>query len=458
MTITTTNPATGATVRVFDEISDEELELCLARAEAAFRQQRTTSFDQRGAWMSQAARLLDDDLETVARLMTLEMGKTVRSARAEVAKCARGCRYYAEHAEALLADEPADPAAVGASAAYARYQPLGVVLAIKPWNFPLWQVVRFAAPALMGGYVGLLKHASNVPQTALYLSGLFERAGFPDGTFQALLIGSSRVEGVVRDRRVAGVTLTGSGPAGAAVGALAGEMVKPSVLELGGSDAFIVMPSADLGAAAAVATTARCQNNGQSCIAAKRFIVHQAVADEFERRFVQDMTALVVGDPLDETTDVGPLATAAARDDIEELVADAVAKGAKVLCGGERLPGPGWYYPPTVITGLTAQMRLYGEESFGPVAALFRVGSADEAIGLANATEFGLGANVWTNDDHERGRFVRDLEAGAVFVNGMVTSYPELPFGGVKTSGYGRELSAPGIRAFCNLKTVWVGA
>jgi succinate-semialdehyde dehydrogenase/glutarate-semialdehyde dehydrogenase len=408
--------------------------------------------------MSQAAALLDDDQASLAALMTLEMGKTLRSARAEVAKCARGCRYYAEHAEALLADEPADHAAVGASAAYARYQPLGVVLAIMPWNFPLWQVVRFAAPALMAGNVGLLKHASNVPQTALYLSGLFERAGFPEGAFHALLIGSSRVERVVRDRRVAAVTLTGSGPAGAAVAAVAGETIKPSVLELGGSDAFIVMPSADLEAAAAVATTARCQNNGQSCIAGKRFIVHEAVADEFERRFVENMTALVVGDPMQETTDIGPLATSAGRDDIEELVADAVAKGAKVLCGGERLPGPGWYYPPTVITGLTADIRLYSEESFGPLAALFRVENIDEAIELANATDFGLGASAWTNDDDERRRFVSDLEAGAVFVNGMVTSYPELPFGGVKTSGYGRELSAQGIRAFCNLKTVWVGA
>ena len=458
MAITTTNPATGETVKVFDEISDEELERCLARAETAFRRQRKTTFEQRSAWMSQAAALLDDDQASLAALMTLEMGKTLRSARAEVAKCARGCRYYAEHAEALLADEPADHAAVGASAAYARYQPLGVVLAIMPWNFPLWQVVRFAAPALMAANVGLLKHASNVPQTALYLSGLFERAGFPEGAFHALLIGSSRVERVVRDRRVAAVTLTGSGPAGAAVAAVAGETIKPSVLELGGSDAFIVMPSADLEAAAAVATTARCQNNGQSCIAGKRFIVHEAVADEFERRFVENMTALVVGDPMQETTDIGPLATSAGRDDIEELVADAVAKGAKVLCGGERLPGPGWYYPPTVITGLTADIRLYSEESFGPLAALFRVENIDEAIELANATDFGLGASAWTNDDDERRRFVSDLEAGAVFVNGMVTSYPELPFGGVKTSGYGRELSAQGIRAFCNLKTVWVGA
>ena len=407
--------------------------------------------------MRRAADLLDAEQEAVARLMTTEMGKTIKSARAEVTKCARGCRYYADNAEALLADEVADPKAVGAVAAYARYQPIGVVLAVMPWNFPLWQVMRFAAPALMAGNVGLLKHASNVPQTALYIGDLFNRAGFPEGAFQTLLIGSARVERVIRDQRVAGVTLTGSGPAGAAVGAVAGEMIKPSVLELGGSDAFIVMPSADLEAAARVATTARCQNNGQSCIAAKRFIVHEDVADEFERRFVENMSALTVGDPMQETTDIGPLATESGRDDVEELVGDAVAKGAKVLCGGERLSGPGWYYPPTVVAGVTTEMRMYKEEVFGPVATLFRVTSIEEAIELANATEFGLGSNAWTNDDSESVQFVRDLEAGAVFLNGMVTSYPELPFGGIKTSGYGRELSAEGIRAFCNLKTVWVG-
>lgn len=458
MTIATTNPATGETLRVFNEISDEELESRLVRAAAAFEQHRRTSFRQRSGWMHEAAALLEADQEELARLMTTEMGKTVRSARGEVAKCARGCRYYADHAEELLADEVAEPGAVGATAAYARYQPLGVVLAVMPWNFPLWQVVRFAAPALMAGNVGLLKHASNVPQTALYIEELFRRAGFPEAGFQTLLLGSSRVERVIRDGRVAAVTLTGSGPAGAAVAATAGAVVKPSVLELGGSDAFVVMPSADLERAAAVATTARCQNNGQSCIAAKRFIVHEEVADEFERRFVEAMTGLSVGDPLDESTDVGPLATSSGRDDIEELVADAVAKGAKVLCGGERLGGRGWYYPPTVITGLTPEMRMFTEEVFGPVAGLFRVGDIHEAIALANCTEFGLGANAWTNDQDERELLVRELEAGAVFVNGMVTSYPELPFGGIKTSGYGRELSAQGIRAFCNLKTVWIGA
>jgi succinate-semialdehyde dehydrogenase / glutarate-semialdehyde dehydrogenase len=457
MAIATTNPATGEVLEHYQEISDRELELCLERAAGTFKQLRLTTFQQRSTWMSRAAELLDAEQDDVARMMTTEMGKTIKSARAEVAKCAKGCRYYAGEAEALLADQPADPAGVGAVTAYARYQPLGVVLAVMPWNFPLWQVTRFAAPALMAGNVGLLKHASNVPRTAVYIAELFKRAGFPEGAFQTLLIGSSRVERVIRDRRVAAVTLTGSGPAGAAVAAVAGETIKPSVLELGGSDPFVVMPSADLEGAASVATTARCQNNGQSCIAAKRFIVHEDVADEFERRFVEKMSALNVGDPLQESTDIGPLATSAGRDDVEELVADAVAKGAKVLCGGERLAGPGWYYPPTVVSELTPEMRMFGEEVFGPVAALFRVGSAEEAVELANATEFGLGANAWTNDEGERALFVRDIEAGAVFINGMVTSYPELPFGGVKESGYGRELSAEGIRAFCNLKTVWVG-
>ncbi len=408
MAIATTNPATGEELEIFEELSDKDLESCLERASAAFKHLRLTTFEQRSAWMRQAAELLEADQDTVARLMTTEMGKTIKSARAEVAKCARGCRYYAENAKALLADEAGDPGAVGAVAAYARYQPLGVILAVMPWNFPLWQVMRFAAPALMAGNVGLLKHASNVPQTALYIGGLFKRAGFPEGAFQTLLIGSSRVERVIRDQRVAGVTLTGSGPAGAAVGAVAGEMIKPSVLELGGSDAFIVMPSADLESAARVATTARCQNNGQSCIAAKRFIVHEDVADEFERRFVEDMSALTVGDPLAEQTDVGPLATRSGREDVEELVADAVAQGAKVLCGGERLAGPGWYFPPTVVTEVTPEMRMYWEEVFGPVAVLFRVSSIDEAIELANATEFGLGANAWTSDDEESIRFVRD--------------------------------------------------
>lgn len=458
MAIATVNPTTGEMLKQYEELSDGELDAFLGRAHAATMPQRRSSFEERALSMNAAADLLDKERDDVASLLTTEMGKTIRAARAEVSKCAMACRYFAENAERLLADEAGDAQSVGAARAFATYQPLGVVLAVMPWNFPMWQVIRFAAPGLMAGNVGLLKHSSNVPQTALYLGDLFTRAGFPDGAFQTLLIGSQRVEKVIRDPRVAAVTLTGSGPAGAAVAAAAGAVIKPSVLELGGSDPFIVMPSADIARAAKVATIARTQNNGQSCIAAKRFIVHDAVADEFERRFVAEMDALRIGDPTDEATDVGPLATSSGRDDVESLVSDAVEKGAKVLLGGERPSGAGWFYPPTIVTGLTPEMAMYREEVFGPVAGLFRVANLDEAIALANATDFGLGSNAWTNDDDERLRLVRQLEAGAVFINGMVTSYPELPFGGIKTSGYGRELAAPGIRAFCNMKTVWIGA
>jgi succinate-semialdehyde dehydrogenase/glutarate-semialdehyde dehydrogenase len=389
--------------------------------------------------------------------MTTEMGKTLKSARAEALKCAKACRFYAEHAEAFLADEPADPAAVGAKQAFSRYLPLGPVLAVMPWNFPLWQVMRFAAPALMAGNVGLLKHASNVPQTALFLEDLFSRAGFPDGAFQTLLIGSDLVERVLRDPRVMAATLTGSTPAGQSVASVAGHEIKKTVLELGGSDPFVVLPSADVDKAAEVGVVARCQNNGQSCIAAKRFIVHEAVADEFERRFVERMAALRLGDPMDDSTDLGPLATEQGRRDVEELMADAVDHGARVLVGGQRPDGPGWFYPATVVTGITPEMRMHSEEVFGPVAQLYRVADADEALEVANATGFGLGSNVWTNDPAEQERFIRDMVAGAVFVNGMTTSYPELPFGGVRISGYGRELSAHGIREFCNIKAIWVG-
>jgi succinate-semialdehyde dehydrogenase / glutarate-semialdehyde dehydrogenase len=389
-------------------------------------------------------------------VMTTEMGKTLKAAKAEAQKCAKACRFYAEHAEAYLADEPVDPGAVGAKKAFTRYLPIGPVLAVMPWNFPLWQAMRFATPALMAGNVGLLKHASNVPQTALFMEDLFLRAGFPDGVFQTLLIGSDLVERVIRDPRVMAATLTGSTPAGQAVARVAGEEIKKTVLELGGSDPFVVLPSADLDKAAEVGVTARCQNNGQSCIAAKRFIVHEAVADEFERKFVERMQALRPGDPMDETTDLGPLATEQGRVDVEELVDDAVAHGATVLLGGQRPDGPGWFYPATVIAGITPRMRMYEEEVFGPVAQVYRVASADEALELANATIFGLGSNVWTNDSAEQDRFTRDMVAGAVFVNGMTTSFPDLPFGGVKTSGYGRELSAHGIREFCNIKAIWI--
>jgi len=458
MAIATINPATGETVKTYDDMSEEDVERCLAAAAAAHAGYRLTSFEERAGWMRQAADILDAEQDQIAAMMTTEMGKTLTAAKQEVAKCAATCRYYAEHAAAFLADEPADAEAVGASRAYVTFQSLGPVLAIMPWNFPLWQAMRFAVPGLMAGNVGLLKHASNVPQTALFMQDLFARAGFPPGTFQTLLVGSARVEAILRDKRVTAATLTGSGPAGQSVAAIAGSEIKKVVLELGGSDPFIVMPSAGLQAAAEVAAFARLINNGQSCIAAKRFIVHDAVYDEFERLFTEQMAGKVVGDPMAGGTDVGPLASEQQLDDVEKLVADAVAKGAKALCGGAAPDGPGFYYPPTVLAGITPDMRVHAEEVFGPVATLYRVPDIDAAIELANGTEFGLGANAWTNDEAEQARFTRDLVAGMVFINGNVTSYPQLPFGGVKTSGFGRELFVQGIREFCNVKSVWVGA
>ena len=457
MAIATVNPATGQTVKTYDEMSEADVERCLAAAAAAHQSYRLTSFDERAGWMHRAAAILDSEQDQIAAMMTTEMGKTLAAARQEVAKCANACRYYAEHAAGFLADEPADAAAVGAERAYATYQPLGPVLAIMPWNFPLWQAMRFAVPALMAGNIGLLKHASNVPQTALFMQDLFARAGFPEGTFQTLLVGSARVEAILRDGRVMAATLTGSGPAGSSVAAIAGREIKKVVLELGGSDPFVVMPTADLNRAAEVAAFARLLNNGQSCIAAKRFIAHDAVYDEFERLFTEQMSAKRVGDPMLDTTDVGPLASEQQREDVEHLVADAVAKGARALCGGAAPEGPGFYYPPTVLAGITPEMRVHREEVFGPVATLYRVADIDTAIELANGTEFGLGANAWTNDERERSRFIRDVVAGMVFINGNVTSYPQLPFGGVRSSGHGRELSVQGIREFCNIKTVWIG-
>src|SRR4051794_8011334 len=452
MAIATVNPATGETVKVFDAHTPEQVEAALARADETYKEWRRRSFAERATLMRRAADLLDADNQSIAETMTLEMGKTLAAAKAEASKCAAGMRFYAEHAEAFLADEPlADPSSVKASKAYTRWQPIGPVLAVMPWNFPMWQVVRFAAPALMAGNVGLLKHASNVPQTALYLENLFVRAGFPEGAFQTLLISARDVEKVLRDPRVKAATLTGSEPAGQSVGAIAGDEIKHTVLELGGSDPYVVMPSADIDRAAEVAVTARVQNNGQSCIAAKRFIVHEDVYEAFTERFVSRMSALVLGDPMADGTDVGPLATEQGREEVEEQVADAAAKGARVHCGGERPDRPGWWYPPTVVSDLTPDMRMWAEEVFGPVAGLYRVSSYDEAVRVANGTSFGLGANAWTSDPAERDAFVADLDAGAVFVNGMVTSHPALPFGGVKNSGYGRELSAHGIREFCNI-------
>jgi len=457
--IATINPATGETVKTFTPATDEEVDAAIARAYARFQDYRhNTTFAQRAQWANATADLLEKEADDVASMMTLEMGKTLASAKAEALKCAKGFRYYAENAEQLLADEPADAGKVGATQAYTRYQPLGVVLAVMPWNFPLWQAVRFAAPALMAGNVGILKHASNVPQCALYLADVIARGGFPEGCFQTLLVPSSAVEKILRDARVAAVTLTGSEPAGQSVGAIAGDEIKPSVLELGGSDPFIVMPSADLDEAVKTAVTARVQNNGQSCIAAKRFIAHADVYDEFVEKFVDRVQALRVGDPTDPDTDVGPLATESGRDDVAKQVDDAAAAGAVIRCGGKALDRPGWFYSPTVVTDITKDMALYTEEVFGPVASIYRAADVDEAIEIANATTFGLGSNAWTRDEAEQQRFIDDIEAGQVFINGMTVSYPELPFGGVKRSGYGRELAGLGIREFCNAKTVWVGS
>ncbi|GIJ40128.1 NADP-dependent succinic semialdehyde dehydrogenase [Micromonospora andamanensis] len=457
MTIATTNPVTGQVLKTYEAMSDEQIDGAIERTDLAYRQLRGTTIEQRGRWLNAAADLLEAERDEIARLMTTEMGKTLAAAKAEVTKCAAACRFYASRAAEFLADEPADAEAVSATRAFVRYQPIGPVLAVMPWNFPLWQVMRFAAPALMAGNTGLLKHASNVPQTALLLEDLFRRAGFPEGAFTTLLVGSEAVDRILSDPRVRAATLTGSEVAGRSIAQIAGRELKKTVLELGGSDPFVVMPSADVALAAQVATTARCQNNGQSCIAAKRFIVHTDVYDAFAEAFAQRMSALRVGDPMDDGTDVGPLASERGRDEVDAQVRDAVDKGATVLCGGEKPAGAGWFYPPTVVTDLNPGMRMWAEEVFGPVAGLYRASSYEEAIELANGTSFGLGSNAWTRDPQEQQRFATDLEAGAVFINGMTTSYPELPFGGVKNSGYGRELSAQGMHEFCNVKTVWVG-
>lgn len=458
MAIATVNPATGVVEQQFDAHTDAEVEARIEQAHSAFLALKATDVATRGEWMRAAAALLDDDVEKAALMLTTEMGKTLVQARAEVRKSANTMRFYADHAEEFLTGRTlSDPSAVNASAAYTRYEPLGVVLAVMPWNYPIWQVIRFAAPALMAGNTALLKHASNVPQAALYLDALFERAGFPQGAFRSLLIPASRVEAVVRDRRVVATTLTGSEPAGRSIASIAGSEVKHVVLELGGSDPFVVMPSAELDAAVKTAVMSRTANNGQACINAKRFIVHSEVYEAFVEKFTAAMAALVVGNPLDEGTDIGPVATESGRDELSELVEDARSKGAVVTTGGTALEGSGWFYPPTVVTGVTPEMRLYAEEAFGPVATVYRVADTEEALQVANGTTFGLSSAVWTQDEEEEALLVDGLDAGAVFVNGMSISYPELPFGGIKDSGVGRELSAEGLREFTNLKSVWKG-
>jgi succinate-semialdehyde dehydrogenase/glutarate-semialdehyde dehydrogenase len=452
-TMSSVNPATGEVLGTFEELSDGEVEARVARAAETFRSWRRRPFAERAALLVRAAEVLEQRKEHWGRIMTLEMGKTFRSAVAEAEKCAWGCRYYAEHGERFLADEEVKAAA---TRSFVRCLPLGPVLAVMPWNFPFWQVFRFAAPALMAGNVGLLKHASNVPQSALAIEEVFRLAGLPDGCFQTLLVGSSRVARILEDHRVAAVTLTGSEGAGAAVASTAGKVIKKTVLELGGSDPFVVMPSAPFDVAVSTAVTARCINNGQSCIAAKRFIVHDRIYDRFEREMIRRMQALRVGDPMDPGTDVGPLATAAEVEKLTGQVDAAVRAGARLLLGGKPQGGRGCYYPPTVLAGVPRTSPSYREELFGPVAMLYRVRDLDEAIAVSNDIPFGLASSVWTSDEAERRRFVDDLEAGATFVNAMVASDPRLPFGGVKRSGYGRELAREGIREFVNVKTVVV--
>ncbi len=452
MAIASINPANGETLEQFQPLSAEQLEAKLNLAQAAFREHRKTSFAGRAAHLQRAAKILEDESERFGRIMTCEMGKTLKSAVAEAQKCALACRYYAENGEAQLSDEFIQ---TNASRSFVRYQPIGPVLAIMPWNFPFWQVFRFAAPALMAGNVGLLKHSSNVPQCALAIEEILMRAGFAQGTFQTLLVESGQVEALLDDDRVAAATLTGSEPAGRAVASQAGKQIKKTVLELGGSDPFIVMPSTDLESTVKSAVAARVINNGQSCIAAKRFIVADSVYEAFEQAFVRSMEALRIGDPLVPSTDIGPLATAKIREDLHDQVMRAKSAGASILTGGSKIDGPGYFYSPTVLADVSRSSPVYHEEFFGPVAMLFRVKDAEQAIEIANDSPFGLGSSVWTNDESEVERFIDGIEAGQVFVNSPVASDPRLPFGGIKRSGYGRELSAVGIREFVNIKTIW---
>ncbi len=453
MAIATTNPATGEVLKSFEPLTAAQIEQKLELASSAFRTHRRTSFADRASKMLHAAEILEKEKDECAHLMTLEMGKPLNAAVAEALKCATGCRYYAENAEKFLADEIVE---TGAKRSFIRYLPIGPILAIMPWNFPFWQVFRFVAPALMAGNVGLLKHASNVPQCALKIEDIVRRAGFAQGVFQTLLIGSGPVDGILNDSRVVAATLTGSEQAGIQVGVSAAKRIKKVVLELGGSDPFIVMPSADLEAAVRTAVDARVQNNGQSCIAAKRFIVSAKIADEFERKFVKRMQDLRVGDPFDESTQLGPLANADAVTSLDADVKKTIAAGARVLTGGHPLERPGNFYAPTVLTDIPRESPAYKEEFFGPVASIFRVRDIDQAIQIANDSRFGLGASAWTNDPIETERFINELDAGMVFLNKMVASDPRLPFGGVKYSGHGRELAENGIREFMNIKTVWI--
>ncbi len=453
MAIATINPATGELVKTFEPLNDTEIAAKLDLAQQAFEEYRNTNFEVRSHIQTKAADILEQEKADFAKIMTLEMGKTYKSAISEVEKCAAVCRYYAEHAPQFLADNYVK---TDATQSYVKYQPLGIILAVMPWNFPFWQVFRFAAPALMAGNVGILKHASNVPQCALAIEDIFNRAGCPPGAFQTFLIGADKVADIIASDCVKAATLTGSEPAGMSLAAAAGKQIKKTVLELGGSDPFIVLASADLETAATTAVAARMLNNGQSCIAAKRFIVEDAVADKFEKLLLEKFQALKVGDPMLPDTDIGPLATPNILKELDQQVQTAINSGAKVLIGGDRLEHPGNFYPPTIITDIDIDNATAQEEFFGPVAMLFRVPDINAAIKLANATPFGLGASAWTTDATQQQHLINEIEAGAVFINSMVKSDPRLPFGGIKRSGYGRELSIQGIHEFVNVKTVWV--
>ena len=453
MAIASINPVTGEVLKTFAPLTEQELEHKLALADSTFETYKHTSFADRTQWLNKAADILEAQKTEFGIIITLEMGKTLKSAIAEVEKCANLCRFYAEHAPTFLADTPAT---TDASRTLIRYQPLGIILAVMPWNFPFWQVFRFAVPCLMAGNVGLLKHASNVPQCALAIAEVFRQADVPEGAFQTLLIGSDQVANLVADPRVKAATLTGSESAGQSLAAIAGHHLKKVVLELGGSDPFIVLKSADLELAVTTAVTARVMNNGQSCIAAKRFILEEAIADQFIQKFVEQFKALKVGDPMQPDTDVGPLATPQILEDLDLQVKASVGAGAKVLVGGYRLPEKGNFYAPTILADIPLGAPPYQEEFFGPVASVFRIKNIDEAIALANSTNFGLGASIWTNEPQEQEQAIEQIEAGSVFVNSMVKSDPRIPFGGIKRSGYGRELGVEGIREFVNIKTIWI--
>jgi succinate-semialdehyde dehydrogenase/glutarate-semialdehyde dehydrogenase len=453
MAIATINPATGERLCQYPALTDREIDDRLEVAHRAARSWRDSPIEVRTSVLRRAGELLEERAIEYGRLMTLEMGKPIRAAIDEAKKCATACRFYADHAAEFLADETVE---AKNERSYVMFEPLGVVLAVMPWNFPFWQVIRFAAPAIAAGNVGLLKHASNVPQCALAIEQLFEEAGAPGGVFQTLLIGSEPVARIIADDRVAAATLTGSEAAGSSVASIAGKHIKKTVLELGGSDPFIVMPSADLDTAVKTAVAARTINNGQSCIAAKRFIIAEPIADRFTDAFVDRMRTLVVGDPMDERTNIGPLATEQIRQDLHDQVSRATAAGAKVRLGGRARDGAGFFYEPTVLTDVSPESPALKEETFGPVAAVVRARDADHAIEIANDSRFGLGAAAWTRDAGEIERFARGLAAGTVVINGMVASDPRFPFGGVKKSGYGRELSQFGIREFVNIKTVRV--